>query len=197
MVSLIARSTLSPQYVDESVFPLQTPTLQITELPLSGILRVQGRLSDQAFCSAVAEALGVQLPAAQRTTENADVTLVWAGPNEYLCFCALANEERYENALKTALKAKFAAVTLVSDSRFGLLITGSNAAAFVSQSCSIDIDPASFGIRQAATTRFASLSAMLIHHSENEYLLYFDIGYVEYVLKWLVEESEEFREDTA
>ncbi|TFE38163.1 hypothetical protein E2553_37435 [Paraburkholderia dipogonis] len=61
----------------------------------------------------------------------------------------------------------------------------------------MDIDPASRGIGQAATTRFASFPAMLIHRGEKKYLLYFDIGYEEYVLTWLVEESQEFREDTA
>ncbi|MDN7865603.1 sarcosine oxidase subunit gamma family protein [Burkholderia multivorans] len=193
MVKLNARSTLSQEYVDKSVFPVQTPTLQITELPLSGILRIQGRQSDAAFVAAVEENLGVQLPAPERTDSKADVTVTWAGPNEYLCFCALENEVQYESALKSALEGKFAAVTLVSDSRFGVRVSGSNAAAFIAQGCSIDMDTTNFPIGHSVTTRFASLPAILIHRAKQEYILYVDIGYVEYMLKWLVAESNEYR----
>ncbi|MFB9123772.1 hypothetical protein E2553_39425 [Paraburkholderia dipogonis] len=193
MVKFNARSTFSHEYVDKCVFPIQTSTLQITELPLSGILRVQGRQSDAAFVSTAGENLGVQLPAPSRTVSNGDVTVIWAGPNEYLCFCALENEAQYENALKSALEGKFAAVTLVSDSRFGVRVSGSNAAAFIAQGCSIDMDTGSFPIGHAVTTRFASLPAILIHRATREYILYVDIGYVEYILKWLVAESNEYR----
>jgi sarcosine oxidase, subunit gamma len=192
MVKLKARSTLAQEYVDKRVFPVQTPTLQIAELPLSGILRVQGRRSDTAFVSVVEGNLGVQLPEPSRTASNPDVTLTWAGPNEYLCFCALENEARYENALKTALEGLFAAVTLVSDSRFGVCISGSNAASFISQGCSIDMGTASFPVGHAVTTRFAGLPAILINRAQQEYHLYVDIGYVEYLLKWLAAESSEY-----
>ncbi|PRD74619.1 hypothetical protein C6P74_26090 [Burkholderia multivorans] len=193
MVKLNARSTLSQEYVDKNVFPVQTPTLQITELPLSGILRIQGRQSDAAFVAAVEENLGVQLPAPERTDSRADVNVTWAGPNEYLCFCALEHEAQYESALKSALEGKFAVVTLVSDSLFGVRVSGSNAAAFIGQGCSIDMDPTNFPIGHSVTTRFASLPAILIHRARQEYILYVDIGYVEYMLKWLVAESNEYR----
>lgn len=192
MVELNARSTLAQEYVDKRVFPVQTPTLQIAELPLSGILRVQGRRSDTAFVSMVEGNLGVQLPEPSRTASNLDVTLTWAGPNEYLCFCALENEARYENALKTALEGLFAAVTLVSDSCFGVCISGLNATAFISQGCSIDMGTASFPVGHAVTTRFAGLPAILINRAQQEYHLYVDIGYVEYLLKWLAAESSEY-----
>jgi sarcosine oxidase, subunit gamma len=193
MVKLNARSTLAQEYVDKRAFPVQTSTLQITELPLSGILRVQGRRSDPAFVSVVEGNLGVQLPEPSRTASNPEVTLTWAGPNEYLCFCALENEARYETTLKTALEGLFAAVTLVSDSRFGVCISGSNAAAFISQGCSIDLGTTSFPVGNAVTTRFAGLPSILINRAQQEYYLYVDIGYVEYLLRWLAAESSEYR----
>jgi sarcosine oxidase, subunit gamma len=197
MVKLNARSTLSQEYLDNNVFPVQTQTLQISELPLSGILRIQGRQSDAGFVTAVEENLKVQLPVPSKTSSDADITVTWAGPNEYLCFCALENEERYENALKSAFDGMFAAVTLVSDSRFGVRVSGSNAAAFVAQGCAIDLAEASFAVGQAVTTRFAGLPAILMHRAKQEYHLYVDIGYVEYMLKWLVAESNEYRHVTA
>jgi sarcosine oxidase, subunit gamma len=197
MANLNSRSSLAPEFLDATVFPVQTQTLQISELPLTGILRVQGRKSDSAFVSAVEDTLKLKLPAPSRTESQADIMLTWAGPNEYLCFCALDNETKHEEALKSALDGKFAAVTLVSDSRFGICISGTSAATFVSQSCSIDVDPATFPVGSAVTTRFANLPAILIHRTLQEYCVYFDIGFVEYMLRWLVAESNEYRHTAA
>jgi sarcosine oxidase, subunit gamma len=52
---------------------------------------------------------------------------------------------------------------------------------------------ASFPVGNAVTTRFAGLPAILISRTKQEYHLYVDIGYVEYLLKWLVAESGEYR----
>ncbi|WMY11068.1 sarcosine oxidase subunit gamma [Paraburkholderia phenoliruptrix] len=193
MVKLVARSTLSQEFVESDAFPVQTTTLQIAELPLSGILRVQGRRTDSGFVAAVEETLGVELPVPSRMESNEDVTITWAGPNEYLCFCPLESEERYEKALRDSLQGTFSAVTVVSDSRFGVRVAGPNSAMFIAQGCSIDMHYESFPIGRAVTTRFASLTALLIHRARQEYVVFFDIGYVEYVLKWLIAESQEFR----
>ncbi|MEB2543756.1 sarcosine oxidase subunit gamma [Burkholderia cenocepacia] len=197
MDKLIARSTVSQQFVDSNVFPIRADNLQISELPLAGIIRVQGRTADDAFRSQVASCLGADLPAAERTSVGADVRIAWTGPNEYLCFCALAAEEKHLSALTDALAGQFATVTLVSDSRVAFLVTGREAQAFISKGCSIDMNPASFPADRAVTTRFAGLPAMLMHRGGGDYVIYFDIGYVEFVVKWMLDAAEEFLEPAA
>lgn len=195
MDKLIPRTTISPNFVGEGVFPVRTPSLQVSELPLSGIIRVQGS-SDDAFRAGVASALGIQVPPHERLSAGDDVKLAWAGPNEYLCFCSLASEAKRESTLVGALRGQFATVTAVSDSRVAFLVTGDDAAAFVSKGCSIDMHRSSFAVGHVVTTRFAGLPTMLLHRDMGEYVLYFDTGYTEFVLKWLLEAAEEFTGQT-
>jgi len=191
MDKLVTRSTVSSQFVDANIFPVHASSLQISELPLGGIIRIQGSSKDAAFRSAVKAALAVDVPPPENSTSSADVRLAWAGPNEFLCFCPLATEMKYEQRLSRALVGHFATVTLVSDSRLGLQITGTQAASFLSKGCAIDLHAASFGIGHTVTTRFAGLPAMLLR-DEDGYVIYFDIGYVEFLMKWVVDGAEEF-----
>lgn len=197
MDKLIARTTVSPDFFDDSIFPVRTTTLQIAELPLSGIIRIQGRSNDNAFRSGVVSALGVQLPEAERVSVAREVRLAWAGPNEYLCFCPLASEEHCVSTLTLALAGQFATVTVVSDSRVAFVVAGEDATAFLAKGCSIDTHPSSFLPGHVVTTRFAGLPAMLMHRENGEYVLYFDIGYTEFVVKWMLDAAEEFTEPLA
>ncbi|MEX3982187.1 sarcosine oxidase subunit gamma [Paraburkholderia sp. EG287A] len=196
MDKLIARSTVAEQFADARVFPIRADGLQISELPLAGIIRVQGRTTHEAFRTQVTASLGVGVPTAERVSIGTDVRLAWAGPNEYLCFCALDAEEKLLSALTAALTGQFATVTLVSDSRIGFLIKGREAQAFISKGCSLDMYRESFPVNRVVTTRFAGLPAMLMHRSESEYAVYFDIGYAEFVLKWMLDAAAEFLEAT-
>jgi len=192
MDRLVARSTVSPQFVGESAFPIRAGSLQISELPLAGIIRVQGRSADEAFRSGVAAALGLRLPEAEAISRGAGARLAWAGPNEYLCFCALADEDKCVSALTAALAGQFATVTLVSDSRVGFVVTGSNADALLSKGCSIDMHRVAFPAGRVVTTRFAGLPAVLMRREAGDYAIYFDVAYVEFILKWLLDAAEEF-----
>lgn len=192
MDKLIARTTVSPNFFAESVFPVRLQSLRIFEEPLSGIIRIQGNTDEPAFRSGVESALGVQLPPPERVTGSNETKLAWAGPNEFLCFCALDNEERVQTSLTAKLAGVFATTTVVSDSRVTFVVAGSDAAALVAKGCSIDTHVVAFAVGHVVTTRFAGLPAMLTRRSESEYVLYFDIGYTEFVVKWFLEAAEEF-----
>lgn len=192
MDKLIARSTVSAQFIDPAVFPIRFDSLRITELPLGGIIRIQGAGNDAAFRSTVTNALGVTLPEPERSTSNGEVRLAWAGPNEFVCFCPLAEEEQYESRLTGAFAGQFATATLVSDSRVGFRIAGEDAASFISKGCAIDMHPERFDAGRALTTRFAGLPAMLMRDQDDGYAVYFDIGYIEFILKWIVDAAAEF-----
>jgi sarcosine oxidase, subunit gamma len=197
MDKLIARTTVSQNFFGEGVFPFRAEGLQISELPLAGIIRIQGNTADEAFSSAVVTALATPLPAPERVSATRDIRLAWAGPGECLCFCALESESSVESALNESLAGQFATVTLVSDSRVAFLVAGKEAPALLAQGCSIDTHPATFGVDNVVTTRFAGLPAMLMHRDQGEYVLYFDVGYTEFVVKWLLEAAEEFVDQPA
>jgi sarcosine oxidase, subunit gamma len=197
MDKLVARTVIAPLYVAESKFPIQLRSLQISEVPLAGIIRLQGRTDDEQFRTSVNTALGLQLPKAERTAQNGDIRLAWSGPNEYLCFCPLEIEEGLLKSITEALAGQFAVATLYSDSRVGFRIVGDEATGFISKGCSIDVHAATFPVGQCVTTKFAGLPAMLMHRMDGEYVVYFDVGYIEFVLKWLVDAAEEFSEQVS
>ncbi|SIO28164.1 sarcosine oxidase subunit gamma [Paraburkholderia phenazinium] len=197
MDKLIARTTVSPNFFSESLFPVRFPSLHVSELPLSGIIRIQGSSESRAFRSGVASTLGVQLPAPERVSGGGDVKLAWAGPHEYLCFCSLENEEKCKSMLEEALAGEFATVTVVSDSRVAFFVAAEDAPALVAKGCSIDMHPSGFAAGHVVTTRFAGLPAMLVHRNVSEYVLYFDVAYTEFIVKWLMDAAEEFAEHAA
>lgn len=192
MDKLIARSTVSAQFVDPTVFPVRFDSLRITEVTLGGIIRIQGVGNDAAFRSAVTKALRVTLPEPERSTSNGAVRLAWAGPNAFVCFCPLDEEEQCESRLTAAFAGRFATVTPVSDSRVGFRIAGEEAASFISKGCAIDMHPEHFDVGRALTTRFAGLPAMLIRDEGDGYVVYLDIGYIEFILEWIVDAAAEF-----
>lgn len=192
MDKLIARSTVHQDFVDSKSFPIAARSLSISELPLGGIVRIQGQSSDAAFSAGITTSLGVPLPVPESLSRRDSAVLAWAGPNEYLWFCDLADEESFVSALKWALAGLFANVTLVSDSRIGFLVMGEAARSFIAKGCSIDMYAAAFGAGHVVTTRFAGLPAMLLSREENEFFIYFDIGHAQYVLNWVRDAAEEF-----
>jgi sarcosine oxidase, subunit gamma len=197
MDKLIARTVLAPLYVAEVKFPIQSRSLQISEVPLAGIIRIQGRTDDEQFRASINTALGLQLPKAERTTQNGEVSLAWSGPNEYLCFCSLEVEDGLLHSLTNALAGQFAVATLYSDSRAGFRILGEDATCFIAKGCSIDVHATAFPVGQSVTTKFAGLPAMLMHRTDGEYVVYFDVGYIEFILKWFIDAAEEFSELTS
>ncbi|WP_028219699.1 sarcosine oxidase subunit gamma [Paraburkholderia oxyphila] len=197
MDKLIARTTVSPGFFNESEFPVRTNSLRLEELPLSGIIRIQGKSEDGAIRLGVASAVGVPLPGPERVSEGGDVQLAWAGPNECLCFCPLASEERYATSLVNALAGQFATVTIVSDSRVAIQVSGADAAALLASGCAIDVHPSSFEVGHVVITRFAGLPAMMMHPESSEYVLYFDVSATEYVVTWLLKAAEEFVHQTS
>jgi sarcosine oxidase, subunit gamma len=192
MDKLIARSTVFQDFVDPNSFPIAASALNISELPLGGIVRIQGRSSDPAFTEGVTSRLGVALPLPESLNRGDSGVLAWAGPNEYLWFCEQSAEDGFVSSLRDALAGVFANVTLVSDSRIGFLIKGPEARSFIAKGCSIDMHATAFAPRHVATTRFAGLPAMLLSREENEFVIYFDIGHAQYMLKWISDAAEEF-----
>lgn len=193
MDKLTARATVVEQFAGGKPFPVTEPRLQLSELPLHGIIRVQGDAKDPVFQAALRTALAMEPPASERVSAMCEARLTWAGPNEWLYFCSLSTEEESISTLKLALADQFATVTRISDSRVSFIVTGPEAANFLSKGCGIDLYPTSFEPGKVVTTRFAGLPAMLIRQSEDVYVIYFDVGSAGYVLDWMLDAVDEFR----
>ncbi|AJW99814.1 sarcosine oxidase, gamma subunit [Burkholderia gladioli] len=192
MHNLQARSTVTSHLVTKRTFPIATPSLRLAEIPLHGLIRIQGDGKASKLKASIEAALGVALPLPERSTVNGTTRLVWVGPNEWLVLCALKDEETILQNLTSSLANQFAAVTLVSDARVSFLASGSEAVVFLAKGCGIDVNVAAFPVDAAVTTRFASLPAMLLRQATFEYVLYFDVSMAGFLVEWLADAAEEF-----
>jgi sarcosine oxidase, subunit gamma len=172
--------------------PLRYPTLSITEIPLSGILRLQGKSQSPAFKEGVERVTRFALPVQGALESNGAVLGAWATPGEWLLFCDLAEEQALLNELRAELSDVFANVALVSDSRLGFSIQGDSAADFLAKGGGMDVDSAVFKPGSCVTTRFAGLPAILMHVMSGEYRLYVDISFSGFISSWIADAAQEF-----
>ena len=192
MHNLQARSTVTSHLVTRRTFPIATPSLRVAEIPLHGLIRIQGDGKSSRLRESIEAALAVALPLPERSTVNGTTRLVWVGPNEWLVLCALEEEETILQNLTSSLTNHFAAVTLVSDARVSFLASGSEAADLLAKGCGIDLDVTVCPVDAAVTTRFAGLPAMLLRRATFEYVLYFDVSMAGFLVEWLADAAEEF-----
>ena len=191
MLKLQARTTVTSQFVMGHTFPVDTPSLRVSEVPLHEIIRIQGAASPH-HASNYRVGLALNLPLPECSTQDKSKRLAWVGPNEWLVLCALEDEGGLFDELTRALADQFATVTLVSDSRVSFLVAGDVAADFVAKGCAIDLHVTAFPVGAVVTTRFAGLPAMLLHRDTLEYVLYFDVSMAGFLVDWLCDAAEEF-----
>jgi sarcosine oxidase subunit gamma len=192
MLSLQARTTVTPHLIAGRPFPVDTASLQVAEESLHGVIRVQvDRQSVQARAE-IQAVLGLELPRPERCTQNGGTRLAWVGPNEWLVFCSVEDENAHLHALTDSLQGQFATMTLMSDSRVSFKVCGSASADFLAKGCAIDLGAGMFPVSAVVTTRFAGLPAMLLHRDTSEYVLYFDVSLADFLVNWTIDAAEEF-----
>jgi sarcosine oxidase subunit gamma len=192
MLKLQARTTVTSQFVMGHTFPVDTPSLRVSEVPLHEIIRIQGGSESAPTRAIIESVLALNLPLPECSTQDKSKRLAWVGPNEWLVLCALEDEGGLFDELTRALADQFATVTLVSDSRVSFLVAGDVAADFVAKGCAIDLHVTAFPVGAVVTTRFAGLPAMLLHRDTLEYVLYFDVSMAGFLVDWLCDAAEEF-----
>lgn len=193
MVKLIARdSVVKARVPGTCAFPIHTPCLSIIERPYGGILRVQANATDPGVAAALLAVCGVGVPGSGAFAQGPVCEMAWAGPKETLVFVPASQQDSLAGALRTALENVFATVTVISDSRACVLVSGPAALDFLAKGCAVDCDPTVFTLGAVMTTRFAHQPAMLIHERAGYYRLYVEASFIVSTVSWLVDAAKEF-----
>jgi sarcosine oxidase, subunit gamma len=194
MSELIARTLAATQWAPPERFPIGAPNLSIEELPLAGILRVQSGTDDPAWRTRFATVAGLALPASGQCHVDfqPDRFIAWSAPREWLFVCPLEEELARLEAFERVCDGGVAAATLISDSRIGFRATGIDAPVLLAKGTALNVDGGVFPPGSAATTRFAGLAAMIVHRLPGEYLIYFDVAYSEFLMRWWLDTADEF-----
>jgi sarcosine oxidase, subunit gamma len=142
--------------------------------------------------------LGLPLPTdPNTTTRDADHTLLWLGPDEWLVLAPDGAQAEIERALREALAraGAWGSVVDVSAQRTTLELRGPRARDVLATGCSLDLHPRAFGPGRCAQTALERAQVVL-HQLDDEptYELLVAASFAAYAAEWLMDAMEEHRE---
>ena len=127
----------------------------------AAIAQVMGRKGqDAALRSAVAGALGLDLPHSGSSASNGSVTAIWIAPEAWL----ILRHGTPDEGLARELIAACAATASISDQTWGksiVRVSGARARDVLAKGCRIDLHPRVFGPGKSAVTPIAHIHAVL------------------------------------
>ncbi|MGT2460185.1 sarcosine oxidase subunit gamma (plasmid) [Cupriavidus basilensis] len=192
MDKLVARTTVTN--AAPGVWPVEALPLSVKEVPLSGIIRIQGPANDLKVVAAIERATGLKLPTSEAYSESGNRRLARVGPNEWLLFTDLLDEQAAVNALSVQFASLFATATLISDSRVVFAVSHTASSDFMAKGCGLDFHPEAFPTGFMRSTRFAGLPAAIAHVAADTYLVYLDVSLAQFAMSWMLDAADEFKD---
>lgn len=193
MVKLVARESVIEAIVPITYgFPIDFPSLKVSERVYGGILRLQASADDAVVIAAVSRVCGVELPACGQFVGGSECEIAWAGPREWLLFVVAGKQDTFAAALLAEMRGAFATVTVISDSRVCLQVGAPSAWEYIAKGCSVDCDPHVLIPGRVITTRFANQPAMIIHERLDHYRIYVEASLIVSTVAWLADAAKEF-----
>lgn len=145
--------------------------------------------------TAAAELLGIELPTmASSYAKNADTTVIWLGPDEWLVTgTALAGPE-LEARLREAVAPHGGAAVDVSGQRTMLKLSGSHSRDVLGKGCALDLHPSVFAGGAAAETTLGQAGVILLalNATGDEYRILVRSSFARYLADWLLDAAEEY-----
>jgi sarcosine oxidase, subunit gamma len=144
---------------------------------------------------AAAELLGVALPTAAATyAKNADTTVIWLGPDEWLVIGASLTGPELEARLRDAVSPHGGAAVDVSGQRTTLRLRGPRGREVLAKGCAIDLHPSAFGGGAAAQTMLGQTGVILLSVDGGgaDYRILVRSSFARYLADWLLDSIEEY-----
>ena len=170
----------------------KNPGVTVREKKLLGHLTLRGDAKDPAFAEGVHKALGLELPVALSLVANADTSLQWMGPDEWLLIVPTGEEFAAEQKLREALGDLHIQIVNVSGGQQILELSGPNVRDVLMKSTSYDVHPDNFPVGKAVGTVFAKSQLVIRHTAEDTWELLIRRSFSDYFWLWLQDASAEY-----
>ncbi len=154
--------------------------------PDTGLVRLQvfNRLPNAH--QSVETSLGFSLPATGQVLQLPEATAYGVGPCRWIFKVAAGTQHSFAQQLDSMLAESLAVVTVISDSRIVITLRGASVREVVARGTSVDLHPDRFCSDMCASTRFASVSALIVCGSRgDELVLIADATHADYLRCWL------------
>jgi sarcosine oxidase, subunit gamma len=139
--------------------------------------------------------LGIELPTTPSTyAKNADTTVIWLGPDEWLVTGTSLTGSELEARLREAIGPLGAAAVDVSGQRTTLRLSGSHSRDVLAKGCALDLHPKAFGEGAAAQTRLgqAGVALLAVDGGGTDYRILVRSSFARYLADWLLDAAEEY-----
>src|SRR5258708_4226764 len=145
--------------------------------------------------AAAAEVLGVELPAAASTyAKNADTTVIWMGPDEWLVTGTAVAGPELEARLREAVAPHGGVAVDVSGQRTTLRLRGSASREGLGKGCGLDLHPRALGEGTAAQTMLGQAGVILlaVNGGGADYRILIRSSFARYLADWLLDAAAEY-----
>jgi len=164
-----------------------------------GKINLRGDAGDGPLARAVRDALGLELPAANRAEVGEATSLLRIAPDEWLAIGgSLAEARELSQSLSAALEGHHAAATDVSSGWAAIRLGGTESRTVLQKGCTLDLAPPHFEAGHCTATRLGNADVVL-HQVEDDrdgsgalYDIYVPRSYAFSLWHWLHEASVEF-----
>ena len=193
MASLERTSPLADRCSGAHAATFDGRTVRLRERAFAGILWIQARDLDADVLQALESRLGLTLPLEPNTRGGTSPHGLWIAPGEWLAVTEQGQEHGLAVQISAILGDRLAAVTVVSDSRAIIELSGPGAVDVLSAGCGLDLHPRSFGPGSCARTRLAEVAALIHQRTEEPaFDIHVDRPIAGYLWDWLVDAAGEF-----
>ena len=144
---------------------------------------------------AAAELLGVELPMnASIYAKNADTTVIWLGPDEWLVTGTAMAGPELEVRIREAVGPHGGAAIDVSGQRTTLRLSGPHCRDVLAKGCALDLHPRTFSEGTAAETTLGQAGVILlaVDGSGTDYRILIRSSFARYLADWLLDAAEEY-----
>ncbi|MFT4994555.1 MAG: sarcosine oxidase subunit gamma [Paraglaciecola sp.] len=164
----------------------------LREAKLLGHVNLRGNANNPDFLNGVKSVLDLDLPLSPCTsTQNANTTIMWLSPDEWLIIVDGGAEAAVEDKLRQSLSGHFA-VSDISGAQTMLEISGKDCLALLQKSIGYDLHLDSFPINKVIGTALAKSSAHIRRTGEFNFQLIIRRSFADYIWLWLQHSSKEY-----
>jgi sarcosine oxidase, subunit gamma len=168
--------------------------VRLGESPHRCQIDLRGNPADPAFMTAVAGAMGCELPTTpNRTAAGNGLTALWLGPDEWLLVGAPGREATLVGELRQAVAGQHAAVVDVSEARTVIVASGPRIRDCLQKGTPLDLHPRALQPGHCVQTGLSKAN-VIIHQLDDtpRYDIYVANSFADYLWNWLERAAAEY-----
>ncbi len=138
-----------------------------------------------------AAASALKLPLEALQWRGGDPKACWLGPDQWLLTSDLRSATDIIKEIGAALVDQLHAATDMSSQNMCFSLRGQAARTILAMGCGIDMHRSTFKSGECIRTHFANVALFMVAVDDNEFDLYVDRSYAQYLQDWIVNAGED------